>query len=91
MVRLDSVVGDHRLRLQEAAMATETSNAERDPRVHTARIKAMLDDVAKHAREDVAKVDDPRARALFETTAEVLLGLMRTYEDYEQRNESAWR
>jgi hypothetical protein len=31
----------------------------------------MLRDVAAHAREDVGKVSDPKAQALFETTAEV--------------------
>jgi hypothetical protein len=28
---------------------------------------------------------------LFETTAEVLIGLTKAYEDYENRSEEAWR
>ena len=68
-----------------------TNFAEGDPRHHTANIKRMLEDTAQHAREDVAKVDDPRAKALFETTAEVLGGLRKAYDDFEKKNEAAWR
>ena len=51
----------------------------------------MLTDVINHAREDVSKISDPKAQALFETTAEVLVGLRKAYEDFEQKNEEAWR
>ena len=68
-----------------------TNFAEDDPRHHTANIKRMLEDTAQHAREDVAKVDDPRAKALFETTAEVLGGLRKAYDDFEKKSEAAWR
>jgi hypothetical protein len=50
----------------------------------------MLNDTAAHAREDVAKVTDPKAQALFETAAEVLNGLAKAFEDFEQRREKAW-
>ena len=50
----------------------------------------MLTDVINHAREDVSKISDPKAQALFETTAEVLAGLRKAYEDFEQKNEEAW-
>ena len=65
--------------------------AEDDPRHHTIKIKGMLREAAEHAREDVKKVDDPRAQVLFETTAEVLQGLVRAYEDFETRSKPAWR
>lgn len=64
---------------------------EDDPRHHTAKLKQMLVDVINHAREDVEKVKDARARALFETTAEVLGGLQKAYDHFEQGNETAWR
>jgi hypothetical protein len=64
---------------------------ESDPRYHTAHIKRMLDELITHAREDVPKVDDPRAKALFETTAEVLSGLRTAYDHFEQGTERAWR
>jgi hypothetical protein len=51
----------------------------------------MLNDTAIHAREGVSKVSDPKAQALFETTAEVLLGLAKAYDDFEQKRERAWK
>ena len=64
---------------------------ETDPRHHTIKIRGMLNDVIEHTREDVGKVNDPKAQALFETTAEVLRGLVTAYEHFEQRSEQAWR
>ncbi len=64
---------------------------EGDPRRHTARIKGILSDTINHLRDDVGKVEDPRAEALFETTAEVLGGLLKAYEHYERGSEEAWR
>ncbi len=64
---------------------------ESDPRHHTIKIRGMLNDTITHVREDVAKVNDPKAQALFETTAEVLRGLVTAYEHFEQRSETAWR
>jgi len=66
------------------AIQTETS---KDPLQHTANIKSMLHKVISHVREDVTKVDDPKAKALFEVTAEVLQGLVTAYEHYENRKE----
>jgi hypothetical protein len=64
---------------------------ENDPRHHTLKLKQMLNDAATHAREDVSKVSDPKAQALFETTAEVLKGLVKAYDDFEQKREEAWK
>jgi hypothetical protein len=72
-------------------MADRMKYPEGDPRHHTPKIKGMLADVARHAREDVSKVTDPQARALFETTAEVLDGLIRAYDHAEQKAEPAWK
>ena len=71
-------------------MNDQTRLPESDPLRHTQKLKQMLHDVANHAREDVSKVSDPKAQALFETTAEVLLGLAKAYDDFEQKNEKAW-
>jgi hypothetical protein len=72
-------------------MTTIQTERSADPRQHTANIKRMLNEVANHVRQDVDRVDDPKAQALFETTAEVLRGLIRAYEHYEGRTENAWR
>ena len=72
------------------AVKTEPSN-DTDARHHTVKIKQMLNEVAVHAREDANRVSDPHAKALFETTAEVLNGLQRAYSDYENKSEPAWK
>ncbi len=64
---------------------------ESDPRLHTANLRRMLTGVIDHAREDVDKISDPKAQALFETTAEVLIGLRKAFEDYERVSEAAWK
>ena len=51
----------------------------------------MRSDVISHAHEDVDKVADPQAQALFETTAEVVQGLVRASDHREQKSEAAWR
>jgi hemerythrin-like domain-containing protein len=35
-------------------------------------------------------VDEPQLKAMFETSAEVLIGLQKAFTDYEWRNEAAW-
>ncbi len=72
-------------------MIDRTQFPENDPRHHTAKLKQMLTEIIIHARQDVTKVSDPKAQALFETTAEVLTGLEKAYEDFEQRSEPAWK
>ena len=72
-------------------MTQNPGSNENTPQHHTAKIKEMLTGVIEHARSDVDKVDDPKAQALFETTAEVLIGLKKAYEDYEQGTETAWK
>jgi hypothetical protein len=72
-------------------MAGNPNYPESDPRHHTSNIKQMLDDVSRHLRQDVQKVDEPGAQALFETTAEVLGGLKTAYEHYETKAEPAFR
>lgn len=62
-----------------------------DPREHTRRIKGMLREAMDLVRQGVPKVSDPKAQALFETSAEVLGGLITAYEHFEQRSEDAWR
>jgi hypothetical protein len=44
-----------------------------------------------HLRDDVGKVTEPKAQALFETSAEVLTGLVKAFDDYEKKREAAWR
>ena len=61
------------------------------PVQHTRKIKAQMRQLIDHLREDVGKVTEPKAQALFETSAEVLTGLVKTFDDYEKKSEEAWR
>lgn len=62
-----------------------------DPRHHTQKMQKRLTETMQHLREDIEKVDEPQLKAMFETSAEVLGGLVKAFRDYEQKNESAWR
>jgi len=68
-----------------------TSAADRDPRHHTQKMQKAFQEMQDHLREDIAKVDEPQFKAMFETSAEVLGGLIKAFRDYEQKNEAAWR
>ena len=54
-------------------------------------MKARLEEIIAHLREDVSKVDEPKFQAMFETAAEVLGGLKKAFDDYEQKTEQAWK
>lgn len=69
-------------------MKTTTS---RNPLEHTTNIKEEFIKLSEHLREDVKKVDDPKAKALFEVSAEVIDGLQKAFNDFEKKNESAWK
>lgn len=68
-----------------------SASVEHDPLHHTEKIKRMLNEMIQLVHGDVAKVTEPKAMALFETTAEVLKGLAAAYEHYEAKIEQAWR
>jgi|688.fasta_scaffold740703_2 hypothetical protein len=56
---------------------------ESNPCHHAEKIKKMLDDVINHAQEDLGKVDNAKARALFDVTSRLLTSLKMVYDDYE--------
>ena len=62
-----------------------------DPRHHTQKMKRRLTETIAHLREDIEKVDDLQFKAMFETSAEVLGGLVKAFDDFERKNEPAWR
>ncbi len=64
---------------------------ESDPIRHTQNVRERLTDLIDHLRRDVEQVEEPQAKALFETSAEVLGGLAKAFEHYETRAEEAWR
>jgi hypothetical protein len=54
-------------------------------------MQKSLQEIKDHLREDIEKVDEPQLKAMFETSAEVLGGLIKAFRDYEQKNEPARR
>jgi hypothetical protein len=68
-----------------------TNYPKSDPRYHTANVLATLDDLIRHLREDTHEFDEPKAQALFETSAEVLGGLRTAFQHYEGGAEAAMR
>jgi hypothetical protein len=64
--------------------------AAENPRAYTQRMEKVFHDTAAELRSDVSGIHDPRARALFETAAEVLGGLERAFHDYDKKAELAW-
>jgi hypothetical protein len=67
------------------------AHAQSNPGHHTAKMKSEMNALIAHLREDVTKVDDPKFKAMFETSAEVIGGLVKAFSDYEQKNEAAWK
>jgi hypothetical protein len=62
-----------------------------NPVEHTSNIKKQFKELVGHLRNDIERVDDPQAKALFEVSAEVLTGLAKAFTDYEEKTEPAWR
>ena len=79
----------HRIRV--LAKHAEAQSPQSNPQHHTANIRQKLTELVDHLRQDTTRVSDPKAQAMFETTAEVLIGLRKAFEDYERRDEPAWR
>ena len=64
---------------------------ESDPRHHAVNVGRRLDELIEHLRLDLGKFNQPKAQALFETSAEVLKGLRTAFAHYESQSESALR
>lgn len=69
----------------------QPSSSNPDPRHHTANVKKMLGELITHLREDTKHIKEPKAQALFETSAEVLKGLETAFTHYENGSEPAMR
>jgi hypothetical protein len=63
----------------------------KEPRAHTANIRGEFRELIQHLRDDVKRVEEPKARALFETAAEVITGLDTAFQHYEEKREAAWK
>ena len=59
------------------------------PVVNLTHIQQMLNDAIEASREEGKEIDEPKAQALLETTAEVLGGLVTAFDHYASRK-PAW-
>ena len=57
----------------------------------TEKMRHAFAGLQQQLREDVNKVDEPQLKALFETSAEVLGALAKSFDDYKRKNEPAWQ
>lgn len=67
------------------------ARSESNPLHHTQKMRGELTALIANLRDDVSKVDEAQFKTMFETSAEVLEGLVKAFSDYEKKNEAAWR
>jgi hypothetical protein len=54
------------------------------------RLRELLAKAVRQARQEAGEASDPKAQTLYETTAEVLDGLIRACDRAAQKSEPAW-
>jgi hypothetical protein len=82
-----------KIRAREHAMqqrATTAPEVNRDPLHHTRKMSAKLSEMIDRLRDDIDQVNEPQFKAMFETAAEVLRGLVTAFKHYEEKGEAAW-
>ena len=75
---------------QRTAKTGERAGDVHDPIHHARKMSTELTAMIDHMRHDVDQVDEPQFKAMFETAAEVMGGLVTALRHYEQKNEHAW-
>lgn len=65
--------------------------SETELRQQVDRCKNRLNEMSNIFRNCVNRTDDLRAKALFEVSAEVVTALSKSFQDYENKTEPAWR
>lgn len=63
---------------------------ENNPIRHVQKIKAQMLQLISQLGEAAGKATPTNARALFESSAEVLGGLVKAYDDFEANGQKAW-
>ena len=55
------------------------------------QIQTRLHQFRQELQNDATAITDPKGQALCETASEVLLGLEKAFEHYENKSEPAWK
>lgn len=53
-------------------------------------LRLRLEDVQRDLRQTLGELDNPQGKALLETSAEVVGGLIKAFEHYAAKSEPAW-
>lgn len=61
------------------------------PEPYVQQYKHQLDELKYNLRRDLQQIQEPQARAMMETAAEVLSCLAKAFADYQQKTEPAWK
>jgi hypothetical protein len=61
------------------------------PKEHAKNIEEILGSLKRHCRSEISLFNDPHGKALLETSAEVLGALEKSFHDFIQQDEAAWR
>jgi hypothetical protein len=67
-----------------ADLGPRTTSPDHEALPHVRRMSMRLDDLVSHLRADALHVEEPGFRAMFETAAEVLAGVVTSFRRYER-------
>ena len=71
--------------------ATTQNKQMSDPIDRVRNMSERLTEIIGGLRADIERVEEPQFRAMFETAAEVLVGLVTAFRHYEEKSEHAWK
>jgi hypothetical protein len=72
-------------------MRSPIDESSTDPAVHSTHLQHEIAGLIDHLHKDIVRAPEPQFQALLETSAEVLGGLHKAFEDYGRHAEAAWR
>jgi hypothetical protein len=61
------------------------------PKEHAKNIEDILASLKELCRSEISVFDDPKGKALLETSAEVLGGLEKAFHDFLAKEDEVWR
>ena len=56
-----------------------------NPLEYTSGIREQFSELIFHLRDDVSKIEDPKAKTLFKISAKVISRLQKAFTNYEER------
>jgi len=62
-----------------------------NPVDHAKKIETILESLQGHCRSESLLFTDPKAKALYETAADVLDGLQKAFHDFSLKKDEIWK